>query len=155
MFFNRNEREGFQGPGRVWRFATCEFDESTRQLRVHGQVVELESKPLDVLQQLLLHAGEVSWVRAALAFAAIDLIGYLPGARAFRRAGKRPIPAVYHHLYNVTHNFLTAAVVTAVWALSAGGLEWAMLALPLHLAGDRGIFGNGFKPVALPFEAAR
>ena len=28
-----------------------------------------------------------------------------------------------------------------------------MLALPLHLAGDRGIFGNGFKPTALPFEA--
>ena len=27
-----------------------------------------------------------------------------------------------------------------------------MLALPLHLAGDRGIFGNGFKPRALPFE---
>ena len=28
----------------------------------------------------------------------------------------------------------------------------AMLAIPLHLAGDRGIFGNGFKPVARPFE---
>jgi hypothetical protein len=27
-----------------------------------------------------------------------------------------------------------------------------MLALPLHLAGDRGIFGNGFKPTAFPFE---
>jgi len=102
---------------------------------------------------MLLHAGELSWVRAVIAFAAIDLIGYLPGARAFRRAGKRPIPAIYHHLYNVTHNFLTAAVVTAAWALAAGGLEWAMLALPLHLAGDRGIFGNGFKPTALPFEA--
>ena len=24
--------------------------------------------------------------------------------------------------------------------------------IPLHLAGDRGIFGNGFKPRALPFE---
>lgn len=102
---------------------------------------------------MLLHAGELSWVRAVIAFAAIDLIGYLPGARAFRRAGKRPIPAIYHHLYNVTHNFLTAAVVTSAWALAVGGLEWAMLALPLHLAGDRGIFGNGFKPTALPFEA--
>ena len=30
-----------------------------------------------------------------------------------------------------------------------------MLALPLHLAGDRGIFGNGFKPRALPFERAK
>jgi len=102
---------------------------------------------------MLLHAREVSWARAAIAFAAIDLIGYLPGARAFRRAGGRPIPPLYHHLYNVTHNFLTAALVTAVWGLATGGLEWAMLALPLHLAGDRGIFGNGFKPAALPFEA--
>ena len=59
MFFNGSEREDLHGPGRIWRFADCEFDESTRQLRVHGQLVELESKPLDVLQQLLLHAGEV------------------------------------------------------------------------------------------------
>jgi hypothetical protein len=101
---------------------------------------------------MLLHFREVSWIRAAFAFAAIDLIGYLPGARAFHRAGKRPISPVYHHLYNVTHNFLTAAVVTVVWALAAGRFEWAMLALSLHLAGDRGIFGNGFKPVASPFE---
>ena len=59
MFFNQSEREDLHGPGRVWRFAECEFDESTRQLRVRGQLVELESKPLDVLQQLLIHAGEV------------------------------------------------------------------------------------------------
>lgn len=45
--------------GRLWRFASCEFDESSRQLRVSGLAVELESKPLDVLSQLLLHAGEV------------------------------------------------------------------------------------------------
>ena len=102
---------------------------------------------------MLLHAGEVHWGRAVIAFAAIDLVGYLPGARAFRRAGRRRISPVYHHLYNVTHNFLTAAAVTALWALLGGGLEWAMLAIPLHLAGDRGIFGNGFKPPALPFEA--
>ena len=101
---------------------------------------------------MLLHAGQVSWVRAAIAFAAIDVIGYLPGARAFRRAGNQPIAPLYHHLYNVTHNFLTAALVTAVWGLATGGLEWAMLALPLHLAGDRGIFGNGFKPTSFPFE---
>ena len=59
MFFNQSEREDLHGPGRVWRFAECEFDESTRQLRVRGQLVDLESKPLDVLQQLLIHAGEV------------------------------------------------------------------------------------------------
>ena len=104
---------------------------------------------------MLLHAGEVHWGRAVVAFAAIDLVGYLPGARAFRRAGRRRISPIFHHLYNVTHNFLTAAAVTALWAIFGGGLEWAMLAIPLHLAGDRGIFGNGFKPPALPFEEHR
>ena len=45
--------------GRLWRFADYEFDELGRELRVKGGVVELESKPLDILVQLLLHAGEV------------------------------------------------------------------------------------------------
>ncbi len=45
--------------GRNWRFGNCEFDDFSRELRVNGQPVDLESKPLDVLQQLLLHAGEV------------------------------------------------------------------------------------------------
>src|ERR1035438_916992 len=45
--------------GRHWRFANCEFDEASRELRLHGAVVDLESKPLEVLYQLLLRAGEV------------------------------------------------------------------------------------------------
>lgn len=44
---------------RLWRFADYEFDELGRELRVKGRPVDLESKPLDVLLQLLLHAGEV------------------------------------------------------------------------------------------------
>jgi hypothetical protein len=104
---------------------------------------------------LLIHVREVSWLRAVIAFAAIDLIGYLPGARAFRRAGRGRISPIYHHLYNFTHNFLTAGAVIALWAIAGGGFEWAMLAIPLHLAGDRGIFGNGFKPPSLLFEEHR
>src|ERR1700730_17894716 len=57
----------FKGPasdvaetsGRLWRFEDYEFDELARELRVKGRSVELESKPLDILLQLLLHAGEV------------------------------------------------------------------------------------------------
>src|SRR3981081_674876 len=45
--------------GRLWRFADYELDEMGRQLRGKGKPVELESKPLDILLQLLLHAGEV------------------------------------------------------------------------------------------------
>lgn len=48
-----------ESSGRLWRFAEFVFDESSRQLRAHGSPVELESKPLEVLYQLLLHAGEV------------------------------------------------------------------------------------------------
>lgn len=47
------------GRGRVWRFAGCEFDELRHELRVGGTAVDVEAKPLDVLHQLLIHAGEV------------------------------------------------------------------------------------------------
>ena len=100
---------------------------------------------------LAAHAREVAWGRFIAAFAAIDLVGYLPGAIASRRAGGGPIAPVYHHLYNLTHNYLTAGAAALLWALG-GGFEWAMLALPIHLCGDRGLFGNTYKPVSLPFE---
>lgn len=45
--------------GRIWRFADCEFDELSRELRVRGSVVPIEAKPLDILIQLLSHPGEV------------------------------------------------------------------------------------------------
>ena len=41
-----------------WSFGDVEFDEGRWQLSVDGSVVELERKPLDVLQYLLQHAGE-------------------------------------------------------------------------------------------------
>ena len=45
--------------GRVWRFGGYEFEELSRELRADGRRVDLESKPLEILLQLLLHAGEV------------------------------------------------------------------------------------------------
>jgi DNA-binding winged helix-turn-helix (wHTH) protein/TolB-like protein len=50
---------GERASGRIWRFGDCEFDEPRRDLRVRGVTVDIEVKPLEVLQQLLLHAGEV------------------------------------------------------------------------------------------------
>jgi hypothetical protein len=99
-----------------------------------------------------LHLGEVRWGRFVFAFVIIDLIGYIPGAIAYRRQGGGKIAPVYHYLYNVTHSYLTASVVVAVWALWAGRFEWAMLAIPIHYSGDRGIFGNIYKPLELSFE---
>jgi eukaryotic-like serine/threonine-protein kinase len=45
--------------GRIWRFGDFEFDELRRELRLKGKPVELEAKPLEVLHELLVHAGEV------------------------------------------------------------------------------------------------
>src|SRR5882757_7253029 len=59
MVFNADSRQEWEVSSRVWRFVHFEFDESSRELRAHGNVVALESKPLEVLYQLLLHAGEV------------------------------------------------------------------------------------------------
>ena len=43
----------------TWQFGACEFDELRYELRVQDRVVDLERKPLEVLHQLLLRAGEV------------------------------------------------------------------------------------------------
>src|SRR5258708_3007628 len=59
MNYNESTREVARSSGRVWRFADYEFDELGRELRVKGRALDLESKPLEILLQLLLHAGEV------------------------------------------------------------------------------------------------
>ena len=50
--------EGDGGPSR-WRFADVELDESAFELRVRGEQVALEPKPLEFLMCLLRHAGDV------------------------------------------------------------------------------------------------
>lgn len=60
MSFNEEQGSEWEVSSRLWRFANFEFDESSRELSAEGGApVEVESKPLDVLHQLLLHAGEV------------------------------------------------------------------------------------------------
>src|ERR1700723_2131940 len=59
MNYKGTAPETAETSGRLWRFADYEFDELARELRVKGRPVDLESKPLDILLQLLLHAGEV------------------------------------------------------------------------------------------------
>lgn len=100
---------------------------------------------------MIWHRDQMSWSRAFWAFWIIDIVGYLPGAIAYRRRKGGPIPAAYHHIYNFMHTYLVVGAGVALWAW-LGGPEWAMLAVPFHLSIDRGVFGNVFKPVALPFE---
>jgi hypothetical protein len=101
---------------------------------------------------LLLHFDEVRWPAFVLLFVYIDAIGYLPGHLAWRRNGGR-VPRAYYVLYNAMHSLLTAGLVAGVWCLTFGP-EWALLALPLHLCGDRALFGNFLKPFGFAFEPA-
>lgn len=52
---------------RLWKFATAQFGEATRALRVNGHPVTLESKPLEVVHELVLRAGEVVRMNCDLA----------------------------------------------------------------------------------------
>jgi hypothetical protein len=99
----------------------------------------------------VLHLGEIRWAVFAGLFLYIDLVGYLPGAVAWRRARGGDIPRIYHVLYNSRHSMVSAAAVAGLWCLVVGP-EWALLALPIHLCGDRAVFGNFLKPFGLSFE---
>lgn len=104
------------------------------------------------LALFVIHVDEVHWLPAVLLFVYIDAIGYLPGAIAFHRSKTKRIPKVYYVLYNTMHTFSTQFAVIALWVL-VFGWEWALLAIPIHLFGDRSLFGNTLKPFATSFEA--
>ena len=97
------------------------------------------------------HLGQISWWKFVLAFSYIDLIGYIPGAIAYRLQKGQRLSRLYYILYNTTHSFISAYLVLAIWYLWRGP-EWAMLAIPIHLFGDRSIFGNFLKPFNVSFE---
>jgi hypothetical protein len=100
---------------------------------------------------LIWHWHQVRWVPAVGLFLYIDLIGYIPGAIAYHRSKTGWIPKFYYVLYNTMHSLITQGAVVALWGLFIGW-EWALLAIPFHLFGDRGVFGNFLKPFCLPFE---
>jgi hypothetical protein len=100
---------------------------------------------------ILVHFNEIRWIPAIGLFLYIDLIGYIPGAIAYRRSPDGRISKAYYVLYNSMHSLISVAAVGALWWWVVG-LEWALLALPFHVFGDRGVFGNFLKPFGLPFE---
>ena len=100
---------------------------------------------------LFMHFGDVRWGVAIALFFSIDVIGYYPGAVAYRRARGGPIAKGYYVLYNTMHNWFAAAAICGLWVLVAD-FEWALLAIPLHLCADRGLLGNTLKPFSLSFE---
>jgi hypothetical protein len=103
------------------------------------------------------HWSEVNWLRFIVAFAASDVIGTFPGLYWYykrRSSNTHAIPTGFYLAYNLGHSFLVVAAVTALWYLVTRQLEWAMLAMPIHLLGDRAIFGNIYKSPRLEFEPA-
>ncbi|GHE15584.1 hypothetical protein [Streptomyces alanosinicus] len=97
------------------------------------------------------HIGEVRWLPAIALFVSIDLIGYVPGAVAYRRSPTKRIHKGFYIAYNTMHSLITHAALIGVW-IWASGAEWALLAIPIHLFADRGVFRNSMKPFGLPFE---
>lgn len=98
-----------------------------------------------------LHLGDINWIAFIALFLYIDLIGYLPGALAYRRSEDGRIGRVYYVLYNIGHSVITGAALAGLYAL-AFGPEWALLAIPIHLCGDRALFGNFPKAFSVAFE---
>ena len=103
---------------------------------------------------IIWHLGDIRWLPFLGLFFYIDLIGYIPGAVAYHRSDTKRISKVYYVLYNTMHSFITQGVVIGLWGWLIGW-EWALLAIPFHLFGDRGVFGNFMKSFALPFEPVR
>jgi hypothetical protein len=97
------------------------------------------------------HITRVRWLPAVVLFSYIDIIGYIPGAIAFHRSKDHQIPSYYYVMYNVMHSMVTQTVVALIW-IWIFGPEWALLVLPIHLFGDRSLFGNFLKPFAVQFE---
>jgi hypothetical protein len=99
----------------------------------------------------ILHIGQIHWIAAVVLFVYIDLIGYIPGAIAYRRSPDHRIPKGFYIAYNTMHSMITQGLVAMVYMLVAGP-DWTLLVLPLHLFADRGVFGNFLKPFSLGFE---
>jgi hypothetical protein len=100
---------------------------------------------------LVRHRKRVRWPVAIALFAWSDALGYIPGAIAYRKSADKRVSKGYYLAYNVGHSALSGAALAGLWARFVRP-EWALLAIPLHLGGDRSVFGNFLKPFSVPFE---
>ena len=97
------------------------------------------------------HLSEIRWSVFIGLFVVIDLIGYVPGAIAYRRSATGDISRGLYLAYNLMHSLATWSVLLGLWIWSLGP-QWALLAVPIHLFGDRALFGNSLKPFGVAFE---
>ena len=100
---------------------------------------------------VLTHLRDINWLIFVLAFLYIDLIGYIPGLiRVFVKKSAY-IEKPFYYAYNTTHSFVTAIPIAVIgWYLIDA--RWSLLAIFLHLFGDRALLNNYTKDVNGPFE---
>jgi len=88
-----------------------------------------------------------------------DLLGYYPAAAVYywpRPSGTvRRLPRAFYVVYNLTHGVPLNLAVLSVWWAANSGWEPAMLAIPIHLCIDRGVFGRYYKSFCIAFEPVR
>ena len=98
---------------------------------------------------------EINWWLFAAAFWWIDVIGTAPGmyyhGKNKHALAGEDVPKWAIIAYNFCHSFVTVMTITFVWYLYAGW-HWEMLAMPMHLAADRCVFGNIFKNFNIKFD---
>ena len=96
------------------------------------------------------YAG-INWWHYIALFALIDVIGYIPG-RTWCILNKESVPPkLFYTLYNICHNLVFVSVVSLIyWFFIEKNL--AILALFVHLFGDRGVFGNFNKEYGNPYH---
>lgn len=113
---------------------------------------------LSLLAAVAMNWQQTHWGAFIASFLIIDLIGTVPGMYCYyaRRSGKhKSIPKIFYVLYNSAHSFFTIGFIALLWFFIVGQWEWAMLAMPIHLCGDRSVFGNTYKPFQLSFEPVK
>ena len=98
-----------------------------------------------------LHWREINWWIFMAMFWWIDILGTFPGTFLQKKKPDRKVPEWCILLYNFCHSFTTVGVITAAW-YALYGPAWEMLAMPMHLAADRSIFGNIYKRIDPKFE---
>ena len=85
--------------------------------------------------------ADISWIHYAAFFAAIDVIGYIPGRLWSVAFSTEKPPALFYWAYNTCHNFFSLIGFSALYWLFVGP-DYALLALFFHLCADRGLLGN-------------
>lgn len=81
-------------------------------------------------------------------------LGFYPAAFWYffkSDSDNRSVPEIFYYIYNISHGVVANLSVILIWMYIADGFQWAMLAFPVHLGIDRGLFGLFYKSRKISF----